>query len=468
MLRATRVFAVASGAKSTMSHTTRISHLALLLVSLALFLWGTERQFAHNADMHLWDQSSYMDDAKQFAHGFQYKGDRNHMPVYLSIMALFYKDGMSDEQFFQIGKRIGIAIGIIVLTMTFLLFKLGSRTNDAVTAVLVATFTVFAYRSPYFQTEVLYYGINLLLFVLLVSLIERPRIQTAGLAGLIGGIGHLTKASILPAVILGAICLLIRAGIELHRYYSSRDVDRNQTPPAKFNFIAPACSASVLVMIFVLVILPYIRTSKERYGSYFYNKNTSIYMWTDPAKKVRQRTNADSDRVGRPVTPETPSFSKYLRDYSFGYIVGRLLRGIAVIAWRVIRSYGYAEFLILYLVALAVLIVQNGGPVKFFNLFWLTNPALVVFVLTYFLGYLLLYAWYAPLASGNRLVLAQFLPLMLLITRGVSFAQNHNMAIQIRGTKFGASAISPTIFLLLTLYLVFIFPDRISTMYAGD
>jgi hypothetical protein len=313
---------------------------------------------------------------------------------------------------------------------------------------------------------VLYYGINLLLFVLLLSLIERPRIQTAGLAGLVGGIGHLTKASILPAVILAVICLLIRAGIELHRYYSSRDVDRNQTPSAKFNFIAPACCASVLVMVFVLVILPYIRTSKERYGSYFYNKNATGYFWVDPEKKAH--ANAKGDRIGGPVTPEPPSFSKYLRNHSFGDIVGRLIRGIAVIAWRVIRSYGYAEFLIFYLVALAVLIVQNGGPVKIFDLFWRTNPALVVFVLMYFIGYLLLYAWYVPLASGNRLVLAQFLPLMLLITRGVSFAQNHNMAIQIRGTKFGASAISPTIFLLLTLYLVFIFPDQISTMHAGD
>ena len=449
----------------------RMSHLALLLVSLALFLWGTGRQSARNADMHLFDQSAYMNYAKQLAQtGFQYEGDRNRMPVYPSIMALFYKDGMSDEQFFEIGKRIGIAIGIIVLIMTFLLFKLGSRTNDAVTAVLVAMFTVFAYRSPYFQTEVLYYGINLLLFVLLVSLIERPRIQTAGLAGLIGGIGHLTKASILPAVILAVVCLLIRAGIELHRYYYSRDVDTNQTPPAKFYFIAPACCASVLVMVFVLVILPYIRTSKERYGSYFYNINTSRYMWADLGKKATLRANKDGYRVGGPVTSEkdSPSFSKYLRDHSFGDIVGRLLRGIAVIAWRVIRSYGYAEFLILYLVALAALIVQNGGPAKFFNLFWLTNPALVVFVLTYFMGYLLLYAWWTPLASGNRFILAQFLPLMLLITRGVSFAQNHNMAIQIRGTKFGASAISSTIFLLLTLYLVFIFPDRISTMHAGD
>jgi len=420
--------------------------------------------------MHLFDQSGYMNDAKQLAHGFQYEGDRNRMPVYLSIMALFYKDGMSDEQFFEIGKRIGIAIGIIVLIMTFLLFKLGSRTNDAVTAVLVAMFTVFAYRSPYFQAEVLYYGINLLLFVLLVSLIERPRIQTAGLAGLIGGIGHLTKASILPAVILAVVCLLIRAGIELHRYYSCREVDANQMPPAKFNFIAPACCASVLVMVFVLVILPYIRTSKERYGSYFYNVNTSRYMWLDGGKKATQRTNADSDRVGGPVTPEkgSPSFGKYLRDHSFEDIVARLIKGIAVIAWRMIRSYGYAEFLILYLIALAALIVQNGGPAKFFNLFWLTNPALVVFVVTYFMGYLLLYAWWMPLASGNRFVLAQFLPLLFLVTRGVSFAQNHNMAIQIRGTKFSASAISPTIFLLLTLYLVFIFPDRISTMHAGD
>lgn len=117
----------------------RISHLALLLVSLARFPWGTGRQSARNADMRLFDQFAYMNYAKQLAHtGFHYEGDRNRMPVYPSIMSLFYKNAMSDEQFFEIGKRIGIGIGIIVLIMTFLLFKLASRANDALTAVLVA------------------------------------------------------------------------------------------------------------------------------------------------------------------------------------------------------------------------------------------------------------------------------------------------------------------------------------------
>ena len=37
-------------------------------------------------------------------------------------------------------------------------------------------------------------------------------------------------------------------------------------------------------------------------------------------------------------------------------------------------------------------------------------------MILYFGGYFLFYAWYAPISDGNRLILAQFIPLMFIIS----------------------------------------------------
>src|SRR5262249_37702044 len=149
----------------------------------------------------------------------------------------------------------------------------GARTLDALTAVLVAMFTVFAYKSPYFQAEVLFYGIVFLLFVLLLSLLRHPHIGTAGLAGVVGGLAHLTKASVLPTILLGVACLLIRGIVDLRRHEAERNCRREQAFSSRSILRAPFCCAGVFLTLFLLVIFPYIRTSKARFGSYFYNVN---------------------------------------------------------------------------------------------------------------------------------------------------------------------------------------------------
>ena len=451
----------------------RMRHLALLLLAAGvLFLWGTERQSTLvNTNLNRTDQSAYMDYAKELAKtDFQYVGGRNRMPLYPGLMALFYRDGMSDEQFFAIGKRVGVAIGLVVLAVAFAVFKQEARTIDALTALLVAMFTVFAYKSPFFQSEVLFYGLVLLLFVLLLSLLRHPRVRTAGLAGLVGGLAHLTKASVLPAILLGVAGLLIHAVIGLRRHDSDRNCLREQTFSSRSVLLAPLCCAGVLLAVFLLVIFPYIRTSKARFGHYFYNVNSTFYMWYDSWTEAEQGTKAHGDRDGWPVMPEEdiPSFRKYLREHSVGDIVGRVGGGVGVILSTVMRSYGYAWFVIFYLVALVLLTVQNGGPRRLFAVFWRTNPSLVLFVTAYFTGYLALYAWATRIVAGNRIVLAQFLPAMFLFARSLSFAQDHNLAIRAFGRRVNASAISPVILLILVLYLCFVFPHRISTKYGGE
>jgi hypothetical protein len=443
--------------------------MSLLGLAVVLFVWAAKRQSVLvNTDMHSTDQRAYMNYAKGMARtNLQFVGGRNRMPVYPGLMSFFYKQGMSDEDFFECGKNVGIAIGLVVLAVAFLLFSRVSNAMDALTGTLVTMFTVFAYKSPYFQTEVLFYGMSLVLFYLLLSLVRKPQIRTAALGGLVGGIAHLTKASVLPTVLLAALLVVVRGTVYGRRKH---DVDTPPVDCSRSRFILNhLCCVCVLLGCFLLVVFPYIRTSKERFGQYFYNVNSTFYIWYDSWDEVKQGTRAHGDRQGWPDMPEEqiPSFQKYVREHSLGEIVVRLTRGFRSLRIRTIRSYGYAEFLMVYVIALVLLFVQNKSLWQFLFL-RRVQPCVLLFVLGYFLGYTILYAWYTPIAGGNRFVLSLFLPAMLLIVWVLSYARNHDLGYDVFGRRISASNVSPAVLLFLTAYVLTVFPYRVSTMYGGD
>ena len=283
----------------------------ILVVSAVIFVWGARQQSSLvNTNMYEMDQSAYMLYAINLAEtNFTYVGDRNRMPLYPMLMSFFYKQGMSDEVFFERGKKAGIAIGLIGILVTFLLFKHVSNTMEALTGTLVAAFTMFAYKAPYFQAEVLFYPISLFLFYLLLSLVKKPKIKTAILAGFVGGIGHLTKASVLPAVLVASVIVLLRGVISHWRKH--RNADKAVINLQESNALwKSASNIVVLLFCFHLVIYPYIRTSKERFGRYYYNVNSTFYMWYDSWEEAELGTKAHGDRQCWPDMPseDIPSF----------------------------------------------------------------------------------------------------------------------------------------------------------------
>jgi hypothetical protein len=447
------------------------SKLALIpLVGLigVLFVWGAQQQGKLvNTNMHSTDQSAYMNFAKRTAQtNFRYTGGRNRMPLYPALMSFFYKEGMSDEDFFERGKNVGIAIGLVGLTVAFVLFNRVSKPMDALTGTLVTMFTVFAYKAPYFQAEVLFYTINFLLFYLLLSLVRKPEVRTAVFAGLVGSVGHLTKASVLPAVLLAALLVLVRGVVDLWRRNRNADTPPVDSSSPRF-VLNHLCYVTVVLGCFLFVVFPYILQSKARYGHYFYNVNSTFYIWYDSWAETKQGTRAHGDRIGWPDMPadQIPSFQKYVREHSLGEILERFTHGFRDLGNTVTRSYGYAEFLLVYAIALVLLIVQNS--VRCLRLLRQVHPSVMLFVVGYFLGYTSLYAWYTPIAGGNRFVLALFLPAMLIIVWALSHAEDHNLYYSCFGRKISASNVSPAVLLLLAAYLLITFPHRISTMYGG-
>jgi hypothetical protein len=438
---------------------------------VTIFVWGAERQLLLvNTDMQLSDQSAYMNYASKLrTTNFQYVGGRNRMPLYPGLMALFYQNGMTDEAFFWLGKQVGIGIALVILGLVFLIFQRYSSRFEALVATLTTAFTIFAYKAPFFQSDVLFYGITLGLFVLMLELLRKPHYGLAILAGALGGLAHLTKASILPAVALFCGCLLLWAGLRLVKALRHAPGEPGLTRQhLKANILPPFLCSLLFLGAFLLVIFPYIRTSKARFGQYFYNVNSTFYMWYDSWQEAIDGTRAHGDRVGWPDMPadQIPSFSKYIHEHTPRQIVGRFVKGAIVIIKTVSNSYGYAPFLLLYASFALLLFLQNIK--RFLAEGRLARWALrAFFILAYVSGYFALYAWFTPISSGNRLVLGLFLPVLFCLLWVIHFAHSQNLGVTLWGQRLSASGMSLVILLALLAYLATTYPYLVVKIDGG-
>jgi hypothetical protein len=144
-------------------------------------------------------------------------------------------------------------------------------------------------------------------------------------------------------------------------------------------------------------------------------------MWYDSWEEAKQGTKAHGDREGWPDMPpeQIPSLDKYLREHTVQQIVNRVWKGFQILHQSSASSYGYYKYVLIYLVGfLAIAVVNRRQTLEMVA----KHPFLLLFCLSYFAAYLFAYAWYTPLASGNRFTLALFLPFMFAISRAI-FAQ---------------------------------------------
>ncbi len=445
-------------------------NLLIIILALILFVWGAERQARLvNTDMNRMDQDAYRDYTIKLAEShYTVTGDRNRMPIYPLLLSLFHQDGMAEEQFFAIAKQVNIAITILVLGSAFYLFCRYASVLDALVATLVAAFTMFVYKAPFFQAETLFYGLSFGLFVLMLELIRRPRWSIAAAAGLIGALAHLTKASVLPAIGLCLACLCLRTLILFfqQRAHPVQDQPIDRRPWIRIS--APLACGLIFLTLFLVVLFPYIQTSKARFGHYFYNVNSTFYMWYDSWDEVKAGTRAHGDRIGWPDMPaeQLPSMGKYLREHTVRQIAERFWQGLVLIRDMTFASYGYALFLLLYLLAVALVVWQNRA--HFLRQFWRADGLILLFFVgAYFAGYLLIYAWYIRIAYGNRFVLTLFLPALFMLVWVLAYAQRQHQMLTFWRKQIPLTTASYAIAGALIVYLVAVFPQQIATMFGG-
>lgn len=449
--------------RPTATKRKRILGLLLLFICAGLYWYGAVQQLSDTNDhIDMTDQDAYMEYAVRLrTSDYSYVGDRNRMPLYPLIQSLFYREELTQQEFFEIGKYNNLFLSILALVGIGLIASRDLGSFAGITLTLVTAFEVFIFKAGWFQAEILFYLLNFGLFVLLLRLWQDPSVKLAAVAGLIAGLAHLTKASVLPGLVLFLLFWILETVL-------GRDVFLRTTGRriAGSGIVRRTLVALALSATFLLSISPYLLNSKRVYGRYFYNVNSTFYMWYDSWNEAKEGTKAHGDRVGWPDLPdeEIPSPGKYLRDHSLKQIILRPLHGGREVLRNVRDSYGYHRFVILYIVLLSLGALAKREAV------WVLakrNPFQLLFLLGYFGAYFLLYAWYAPIVAGNRLILAQFLPFLFVLTRGMKTLIGE-ATLDYRDLRLSAFNASQVVILILlvpdALDIVFF---RVTTLYGG-
>lgn len=361
--------------------------LALTVLLITFYVNSTLHYSVINREYWLSDQQSFMQFARSAGESkFTYTGGRNFMPAYPFLQAVFLDMSLSEAALFDQAKLVNIVLSLVLLVALFFVFRKSFNLYLAYLLTALLGFTLFIYKAAYMQPEILFYFLNFVAFFLMLRLFVKPDWRLAALAGLVLGVAHLTKASVLPAAILFAVFMLakiIYAALAKRNWSSAR---KN------------AASFALVLVVFIATIFPYIRESKQIYGQYFYNVNSTFYIWYDSWQQVGPGTKAHGDAVGWPDMPadEIPSLAKYLREHTAGDIASRLATGYAQQARNIAFTFALVSFPVLLLGAMIVLAVQRWPQARKLIV---AHPFLLAFVLTYFAAYLTLFAWYAPIAE---------------------------------------------------------------------
>ncbi len=362
------------------------------------------------------DQFAYMNYARQMHNsGYTFVGGRNRMPVYPFILSLVYQNGMDDETFFDVSKKVNIVLsGIILLTILAIFYTAFASGLYALLMTSVVASSLFIYKAGYVQAELLFYLFLFIDFLLLAHLLRRPNWKVGAIAGVMLGITHLIKASVLPLLALFLAAVIIR---ELYLYFGQKRKRQleDELPQSLLKRMIPVI---FVVILFLVTIYPYIATSKRVFGHYFYNVNSTFYIWYDSWEEVKAGTRAHGDRSGWPTMPENelPSFSKYVREHSTSQIFGRFIYGARSLFEYAKTSFGYLKYVVLSIFVLLV------GTIVHWKKIWSTpgNVAETIFSFGFLAGYFALYSWYYPLADGpdsDRFILALYIPLLFLASK---------------------------------------------------
>jgi hypothetical protein len=332
--------------------------------------------------------------------------------------------------------------------------------------LLIIAFTVFMPRAGYVQCELPFYFLVFCTFVLYWRCLKKPSGRMVAAAGMLAGLSYLTKGAALPAVLWFIGCYFIfniampiikniSEYINKREFLQLRQVLRNVVVLVAF------------ILIFLVTVSPYIRVNKKVFGHYFYNVNSTFYIWYDSWEGVVNGTRAHGDRVGWPAMPpeEIPSAEKYLQEHTLSQVFGRLVHGFIVVTTNAVGGFGYAQYLFIYLVICILAIINRYGAfvdyIKRDN-----NCAVAISLALYFLLYFFLYIFGAAIFKGPRHPLAQYLPALFIM---FYFLSNFGFSYYSQRIKcqFNMREVHIVVFCLLVLDLIFQMPYKIYKVFAG-
>lgn len=392
----------------------RVLAVSLIVAAFAVFyvVGATTHAERVNLSKGRGDQNGYLWDAERVYANWHGQtppyliGARNRMPLYAGFLALLYHPSMSDPRFFEVGRvaNVYLSLGLLALLAALLLRTL--PVHRALNLVGATAFGYFIFKAGYTQSELLFYTVFFIAFVSIWAMFgspSAPRLIGLGiLAGAASGLAHLTKASVPP---------LVAIAVSVGGLWTVLGVPRS--PDSRF---WRASAFAALVVTFALVLWPYISTNKRVFGQYFYNVNSTFYVWYDNWPKASVGTALHGDGEGWPTMPpeQIPTARSYLREHSSGQIARRVVDGFADMGVVLRRDYDLLPYLAVYLAGFVFVAVRGGND---FARALAARRWQLSFFSLYLLTYLVATAFYHPISGTGtgRFLLAHVLPTLFVV-----------------------------------------------------
>ena len=382
------------------------------LLFLAYFYIRADLQHARliNTSASFSDEGAYMNMIKEARRlNFRYTGDQNRMPGYVFLQAVFYKPGISDTALFERGKLVNILLSVVLLGLLYLLFLQYFPFFQATLLLLIVAFSLFIYKSPYIQSEITFYFLSFVGFVLFLQMLLRPTWSLGLATGLVTGLAYLTKASTLLGIYIFVSVYILKEilmGIENFKHKNRQGL--------RLQLNRLLCLGLVLAT-FAGVIYPYAHALKQRFGHYFYNVNTTFLMWLDDWDQAVDFQNRYQVSQNWPVgltQDQLPSLRNYLLTHTYPQIFERIWVGV-LSEWVNIRGqFGILNsqlaYLWIFLIAVFANLRNSTQTMKKY-------PFIALFAVLYFGVYLASFAWYTPISSGRRFTYGLYIPFMFSI-----------------------------------------------------
>jgi hypothetical protein len=448
---------------------------ALLLVLAAFFLLGaTEHARRVNWFKARGDQTSYLADAK-VVYGNWHGQDppalfpRNRMPLYAAIQAVFYNPRWTDDEFFVAAKRVNVLLTLILLALLYVVFAWNLPPLVATNLTLIVGFGYFIFRAGYVQSEVLFDVLVFLTFLTFCHLLKRCEVRISLLLALLGGalaaLAQYAKAAMLPLV---AILVAVYAYREIDVMAHALRRPARQLVAAAARFSWRSLALVVLVATCLGMLYPYLATSKRVFGRYFYNVNTTFYIWYDDWPDASVGTYSHGDHWGWPKMrrSELPSMQRYLREHTVRQIGARVAGGFWDMLSRSYQTFWYLKYVVLYVAFALVLAWRNRG--EFVGMLR-ANAAVSFFMLLYAVAYLLATAFYAPISGTGtiRFLSAHIAPLMFVLSAFFVRPPFRDTRWKVGGTDLSPGHFHVLVSATMGLDLVFTLWPRLMGTYGG-
>ena len=377
----------------------------------------------------------------------------------------FYRQGLTDPEFFEVAKTANIALSLVLLILLGSIFARHLPPHAAGNLLGIVAFGCFVYKAGYAQSELLFYVLLFVTFLgcwrLFGGAPDGRSAWVALLSGAGAGLAHLTKAAMLPFVAAVIVMLLARVA---WTPTCARQAASGTARRARWL----AAPAAIFAVAFLAVVAPYISTSHRVFGPYFYNVNSTFYVWYDDWVQASVGTRLHHDSLGWPTMPasELPGPARYWREHSLQQIGARLGGGFADIALTSSRTLGFLPYLLVC--SSACLFAATTRRRAFWGLVH-GHPWLVAFLVLYAGVYLPAIAFYHPTSGTGtgRFAAAHLAPLFFAL---MSLLSSHAMRQErwtIAGKEAGLEVVQVVITSMLALDVALRVWPRLMTTYGG-